>query len=290
MIDLHTHTAASDGTDTPADLIAAAMAVGLQTIALTDHDTTAGWDAASEAVRSAEAPISLIRGTEFSCVYVRSSGERVGLHLLGYLYDPDAPELKAERSRLRENRLSRGERIVRNLSEAGYPVSWGQVTDIAAGGVVGRPHIGQALVRSGVVASVDQAFAELLTSSSPYYVPKEDMAVADAVRMVRSAGGVPVIAHPWARRRGKVLTVDELAELVEHGLLGMEVDHPDHDGEDRRTLRGLATDWGLIRTGSSDYHGTNKPTVLAAEMTEPEELDRILYLATGLEPVRSESA
>jgi predicted metal-dependent phosphoesterase TrpH len=287
MIDLHTHSNASDGTDAPASLVAQAAAAGLSVFAITDHDTTGGWQAASDAVRALQKPMTLIRGTEFSCVYVSPSGSRIALHLLGYLYDPEAPELKAERARLRSNRLGRGERIVDNLVEAGYPISWPQVSHIAAGAAVGRPHIGQALMQSGVVASVSEAFSHLLSSSAPYYVPKQDTAVLDAIRMIREAGGVSVIAHPWARKRGRVLSEEALDELMANGMLGIEVDHPDHTPEDRVRLREVAGGLGALVTGSSDYHGSNKSVRIGAETTDPEQLARMLDVARGSAPVRS---
>jgi hypothetical protein len=288
MIDLHTHSTASDGTDTPAELIADAVAAGITTVALTDHDTTGGWVEAAAAVTALHVPFTLIRGTEFSCVYFGPGGERTSLHLLGYLYDPLAVELKAERARLRESRLGRGEQIVGNLADAGYPISWPQVEQIARGGAVGRPHIGKALVESGVVTSVNEAFADLLSSRSPYYVPKQDMAVIDAIRLVRSAGGVPVIAHAWARSRGKILPEAALTNLIEVGLLGIEVDHADHNDADRRRLREFAEEHDLIVTGSSDYHGTNKTVRLANETTQPAQLRRLLdAAAAGIAPVYS---
>ena len=288
MIDLHTHSTASDGTDTPSELIGHAVQAGISTLALTDHDTTGGWAEAVAAVAALDRPFTLVRGTEFSCAYFSPSGARTSLHLLGYLYDPLAVELKAERARLRENRLGRGEQIVGNLAGAGYPINWPQVEQIARGGSVGRPHIGQALVESGVVTSVNEAFADLLSSTSPYYVPKQDMAVLDAIRLVRSAGGVPVIAHAWARSRGKILSEAALAELIDAGLLGIEVDHADHSDTDRARLRTIAAEADLIVTGSSDYHGTNKTVRLGNETTDPQQLRRLLDAATaGIKPVHS---
>jgi 3',5'-nucleoside bisphosphate phosphatase len=287
MIDLHTHTDASDGTDSAAELVANAVSAGVRVLGITDHDTTGGWDAAVASVSALDVPFTLIRGTEFSCAYFTAEGTRIGLHLLGYLYDPAAPELKAERARLRENRIGRGAQIVSNLSAAGFPISWGQVTDIAGGGAIGRPHIGLALVESGVVTSVNDAFAELLSSSSPYYVPKQDMAVLDAIRLIRGAGGVPVIAHAWARKRGRILSERALAELVQAGLLGIEVDHVDHAPADRGRLSEIAAELGVLTTGSSDYHGTNKTVQLGSQSTDPESLERILDLATGVEPIHS---
>ena len=282
MIDLHAHTTASDGSDTPAELIDNAVAAGLHTLAITDHDTTAGWDEAAATVARLDVPFTLIRGTEFSCIY--DSGERqwISLHLLGYLFDPEAQALKAERARLRESRLGRGEAIVDALVAAGYPISWQQVIDIAGGGAVGRPHIGQALLQAGVVDSVTDAFAHLLSSSSPYYVPKREMPVQLAIELIRQAGGVPVIAHPWARKRGRILDEAALRSLVEAGLLGIEVDHLDHAPGDRARLAELAAELGLISTGSSDYHGTRKSVRLGADTTSPQSLQRLLGLATGI--------
>ena len=287
MIDLHAHTTASDGTDTPSELVAAAVSAGIETLAITDHDTTAGWDEAANAVRELGIRFTLIPGTEFSCVYVAPDGRRISLHVLGYLYDPTSSALKAERARLRADRLGRGERIVANLVDDGHPISWQRVSEIAAGGVVGRPHIGQALVEAGVVASVNDAFAELLNSDSPYYVAKQDMAVRDAVELIRAAGGVPVIAHPWARARGHILSEAALADLAAYGLLGIEVDHPDHTGDDRTALRRIARELDLLVTGSSDYHGSNKAIRLGAERTSADQLTRLIELASGAEPIRS---
>lgn len=284
---MHTHSTASDGTDSPAELIAKAVATGIDTLAVTDHDTTGGWGSAVQAVQQLDTSFTLVRGTEFSCAYFAPDGQRTGLHLLGYLFDPDAEDLKAERARLRDNRLGRGEKIVQNLIAAGYPITWDRVVEIAQGGSVGRPHLGRALVEAGVVTSVNEAFTDLLSSSSPYYVPKQDMAVLDAIELIRRAGGVPVIAHAWARKRGKVLAPDVLAQLVESGMLGIEVDHPDHAPEDRQGLRDLANDLGVLATGSSDYHGTNKTIRLAAETTSRQSFERLVDLASGAELIRS---
>lgn len=287
MIDLHCHSTASDGTDTPTELVNNAVLAGLTTMAITDHDTTGGWTEAGEVVRNLDVNFQLIPGAEFSCVYERSDQDRIPLHLLGYLFDPADEGLRAERARLRESRLGRGEAIVGKLVAAGYPISWPQVQRIAAGGSVGRPHIGQALVEAGVVPSVNDAFADLLSSDSPYYVAKADTEVRRAIALIRAAGGVPVIAHVWARRRGRVITEAELGELIDAGLAGIEVDHLDHDAEDRRRLRQLADDNGLLHTGSSDYHGRHKEVRLGAETTDPLQLQRIIEQSMGTEPLYS---
>jgi predicted metal-dependent phosphoesterase TrpH len=287
MIDLHCHSTASDGTDRPAELVHNAVAAGLTTLAITDHDTTGGWDEAAEAVRQLDVPFTLIPGAEFSCAYHRADGDRVSLHLLGYLFDPAAAGLKEERSRLRTNRLGRGEAIVHNLIEAGYPIRWERVRAIAGDGAVGRPHIGQALVEAGVVPSVHEAFAELLSSDSPYYVPKADSEVRAMIGLIRQAGGVAVIAHPWARRREKILDESELRELVAEGMAGIEVDHADHTSEDRARLAQLAAELGVFGTGSSDYHGGHKSVRLGSETTDRQCLQRILSEAHGIDPVYS---
>jgi predicted metal-dependent phosphoesterase TrpH len=289
MIDLHAHTTASDGSDTPTELVRNAAAAGLHTLAITDHDTTGGWDEAVAAVAQLDVAFTLIRGTEFSCIY-DDGGVRISLHLLGYLFDPDAEALKAERARLRESRLGRGEAIVDALVAAGYPISWQQVVDIAGGGAVGRPHIGQALLQAGVVDTVTDAFTHLLSSSSPYYVPKLEMPVQLAIELIRQAGGVPVIAHPWARKRGQVLDEAALRSLAASGLLGIEVGHLDHASQDRARLAALAEELGLFSTGSSDYHGTRKAVRLGAETTSPQSLQRLLSLASGIPVISSEPA
>ena len=287
MIDLHCHSTASDGSDRPAELVANAVTAGLHTMAITDHDTTGGWDEACAAVAELPVEFTLIRGAEFSCVHTAADGHRTSLHLLGYLFDPDYHGLKAERARLRESRLGRGEAIVDALVAAGYPISWQQVTEIAGSGAVGRPHIGQALQQAGVVTDVNEAFAELLSNSSPYYVPKADSPVLTVIELIRQAGGVAVIAHPWARRRGQVLDEQALAELVDAGMAGIEVDHVDHSAADRQRLRELSAEFGTFCTGSSDYHGSRKAVRLGDETTGSGDLERLLELGCGVAPLRS---
>jgi predicted metal-dependent phosphoesterase TrpH len=279
-IDLHTHSTASDGTDSPAELVAAAGAAGVDVLAITDHDTTTGWD---EAVAALPAGLRLLRGAEFSCVSPTGRGDRdVSVHLLGYLFDPEHEAIVAEQARLRTERRGRLHRIAEKMAADGYPVDPDELLALLPDGTsAGRPHLAQALVTEGVVASVDEAFATLLYNGSPYYVPKADTPVHTAIRMVRAAGGVPVFAHPFARRRGRVVEPSVIVELAGIGLAGVEVDHPDHSPEDRELLRGLAADLGLLTTGSSDYHGTNKTTPLAAEVTAERALDALLDQASG---------
>jgi predicted metal-dependent phosphoesterase TrpH len=280
-IDLHTHSSVSDGTDSPAELLATAHAAGLDVVALTDHDTTAGWSAA-EAARPAG--LTVVPGMELSCRWFPDDQPPISVHLLAYLFDPTHPGFAAERARLRDERLERGERIVAALAAAGYPVVWERIVERSEGGVVGRPHIAQALVEAGAADSVDHAFATLLHHRSPYYVTKADTDVREGIALVRAAGGVPVFAHGMATKRGRIIGDVAVAAMAEAGLLGLEVDHPDHSADERVHLRGLAADLGLISTGSSDYHGTNKATEIAACTTDPDQFEAILAAGTGSAP------
>jgi predicted metal-dependent phosphoesterase TrpH len=277
-IDLHTHSSVSDGTDTPAELLAVAAAAGLDVVALTDHDTTAGWGPAELARPPG---LTVVPGMELSCRWFPDDQPPISVHLLGYLFDPLAPAFLAERARLRDERLSRGERIATALADDGHPVVWEEIVERSADGVVGRPHIARALVDGGVVGSVDEAFATLLHHRSPYYVAKADTDVRDGIRLIRAAGGVPVFAHGMARSRGRVVGDAAIVAMVETGLLGLEVDHPDHTPEERDHLRRVAADHGLLTTGSSDYHGANKRIPIGACTTAPDQYEAILAAGTG---------
>ncbi|MGH3814507.1 MAG: PHP domain-containing protein [Pseudonocardiaceae bacterium] len=276
-IDLHAHSTASDGTDTPAELVAAAAATGLDVIALTDHDTTAGW---AEAVDALPAGMRLIRGAEFSCTAPDGRGGRVSVHLLGYLFDPASEAVIAEQSRLREERRVRLHTMAQRMAADGFPVDPDVLlADLPQQASAGRPHLARALVSAGVVGSLDEAFRRYLVTGGRYYTGRADTDVSAAIRMVRAAGGVPVLAHPLARRRGPVIAPGVIAELAAEGLAGVEVNHPDHTGDDRAALRELAAALDLLITGSSDYHGMNKTAYLGQETTDPEVLEQIEELA-----------
>ncbi len=273
-VDLHTHSSVSDGTQPPAELVRAAAEAGLDVIALTDHDTTAGWDAAAEEAR--RQGVRLVGGMEVSCA-VRG----ISVHLLSYLHDPLAPGLRAEVDAARESRLHRAERMV-ELLRADVDLSWDDVrAQVAEGATIGRPHIADALVANGVVPDRTAAFAGLLASHGPYYVRHYAPDPVDAVRLVVEAGGVPVMAHPLARLRGRVVGDDVIAAMADAGLAGLEVYHRDNDDDARAHLVGLARDLDLLVTGSSDYHGTGKPNRLGEYMTEPDVLAEIEARATG---------
>ncbi|AXH90488.1 MULTISPECIES: PHP domain-containing protein [Micromonospora] len=281
-IDLHTHSTASDGTLTPAELVRAAAEAGLDVVALTDHDTTAGW---APAVAALPPGLTLIRGAEISCRWFGAE-PAIPLHLLAYLFDPAEPHLAAELARVRRAREERGERIVRLLQADGIPVSWTEILAGAGGGTVGRPHIAQALIRAGLVTTTTEAFGPDWLGER-YRLPKDDIEVFQAVALVRAAGGVPVFAHPRASRRGRIVPDELIADLAAAGLAGLEADHEDHDPAEREHVRGLAADLGLLVTGSSDFHGTHKTVRLGAHTTDPEAYERIVAQARGVTPVAS---
>jgi predicted metal-dependent phosphoesterase TrpH len=281
-IDLHAHTSVSDGTESPAQLLATARDAGLDVVAITDHDTTAGWSVAAAA---RPAGLTVVPGMEMSCRWFPDDGPPISVHLLAYLFDPVHPGFAAERARLRDERLERGERIVTALAADGYPVRWEEIVERSEGGVVGRPHIARALVAGGVVDTVDHAFATLLHHRSPYYAAKADTDVREGIALVRAAGGVPVFAHGLATKRGRVVGDDAIADMAAAGLLGLEIDHPDHSADERAHLRGVAADLGLLITGSSDYHGTNKTTPIGACTTDPDQYEELLAAGTGSSPL-----
>ncbi|MFE7530071.1 PHP domain-containing protein [Kitasatospora sp. NPDC057542] len=282
-IDLHAHSNASDGTDSPAELVAAAVAADLDVVALTDHDTVAGHAEAAEAVRALPAGtrLTVVPGAELSCVV-----DGISMHLLAYLFDPEEPEFARERDLVRTDRFRRGRAIVERCRELGAEISWEQVQRIAGAGSVGRPHIASALVEAGVVPTVSDAFtADWLANGGRADVRKHETDPVTAVRLVRAAGGVPVFAHPGAVKRGRTVSDQVIADLAAAGLAALEVDHTDHDEETRVRLRGLAGELGLLVTGSSDYHGTRKTVRLGEHTTDPEVYEALLAQATGAKPI-----
>ncbi|HEU5469637.1 MAG TPA: PHP domain-containing protein [Actinophytocola sp.] len=278
-IDLHTHSTASDGTDSPAELVAAAARAGLDTVALTDHDTTAGW---ADAAAALPPGLRLVRGAELSCLSPDGRGGECTVHLLAYLFDPEAGAVVRTHEKSRAERRIRLRRIAERMAADGLPVDPDALLDgVPAGVTPGRPHLATVLVRAGVVSTVDEAFARYLNDRGRYYIPSNRTPVLDALAMVTASGGVSVLAHAFAHRRGPTVTAEVIAELAAAGLDGIEVDHPDHDPADRQRLRGLAADLDLLTTGSSDYHGSNKTVRLGQETTDPQMLDAIAERATG---------
>lgn len=252
----------------------AAADAGLHVIALTDHDTTDGWDAAAAALPPG---LELVRGAEISC-----TRDGISLHLLAYLFDPGHAPLADSLQALRESRVNRAERMVGLLVADDVPVSWEQVRELA-GGTVGRPHVAQALVDSGVVATVADAFTtEWLGTGGRYWAAKLELDAVEAVRLVRAAGGVPVFAHPGASSRGRTVSDQVIADLAAAGLVGLEVDHPDHTPQARTHLTALAGELGLITTGASDFHGGNKTVALGEHGTGESAYEEIRARATGV--------
>ncbi|MGW3916539.1 PHP domain-containing protein [Streptomyces sp. NPDC005070] len=277
-IDLHAHSTASDGTDTPAELVRNAAIAGLDVVALTDHDTTRGY---AEAVAALPEGLTLVTGAELSC---RIDG--ISMHMLAYLFDPEDAALLAERELVRDDRVPRAQGMIARLQGLGVPITWEQVARIAGDGSVGRPHVASALVELGVVDSVSDAFTEQwLADGGRAYLPKHETDPFEAIRLVKGAGGVTVFAHPAAAKRGRTVPESVIAELAGAGLDGIEVDHMDHEPATRARLRGLASELGLLTTGSSDYHGSRKTCVLGEFTTDPEVYGEITRRATGAFPV-----
>jgi predicted metal-dependent phosphoesterase TrpH len=276
-IDLHVHTTYSDGTLTPPEAVHLARERGLDILAITDHDTI---DGLSEAfVAGAEAGVQVVPGVEFSTV---RDGE--GVHVLAYFMDLDAPVFVAELRRLREDRFSRGERMVAKLRELGYPITFDRVREIAKGGTIVRPHVAQALVEAGVVPTVKDAFTDqLIGNGSPAYVEKHAMHPREALALIHSAGGVCVLAHPGTWRESDPVPDEMIEELVEEGLDGIEARHPEHTPELESHYVAVAERTGIFWTGSSDCHGTlYDPIRMGMRTTPPEQFERLKERAAAL--------
>jgi len=269
MIDLHTHTHCSDGTDSPTQLVNKALAEGISVLAITDHDTTSGWQSAKEALR---ADLSLALGAEISCL----TTDGVSVHMLGLLFDGEHQQMQNMLENTRDGRIPRAHRMIELLNAGGINISMEDVEAVKpVGATLGRPHIADALVKNGVVSSRDEAFTELLHNDSPYYVAHLAPTPEDAISMIRSAGGVAVIAHPFASHRGQVLSASDFLPLKNAGLNGIEVNHRDHNNDERTALANIARELDLVVTGASDYHGTGKLNSLGENHTSRAEWERL---------------
>jgi 3',5'-nucleoside bisphosphate phosphatase len=270
-IDLHTHSDRSDGTLTPAELMAAAAQAELDVVALTDHDTFAGLAEASAAAE--RVGVECVPGAELSCRWYGTE-PAIPLHLLAYYPDLRDEALDAEMSRVRQARERRVEAILGLMRADGVDINPAEIARYSPGATLGRPHIAMALVRRGLAASIDAAFAPDMLGHR-WRLPKDDTELFTALSLVLAAGGVPVFAHPRATRRGRILPDEVIAQMAEAGLAGLECDHADHPPEQRAQVRSLAKDLGLLVTGSSDFHGTNKPVALGTHLTAPDVFEEI---------------
>ena len=252
MIDLHTHSLASDGTDTPGELVNKALATGLTKIALTDHDTLAGWD---EAINFLRPGLDLILGSEISC----QTDDGISVHMLGLLFDPENQALLEMLEQTRDNRVGRMEKIISRLNEAGIEISMAEVmAQVAEGATLGRPHLADALIAKKFVKDREEAFSELLHNNSKFYISHYSPTPEAVIKQIKQAGGVAVIAHPLASLRGQTITVESFESMVSAGLDGIEVSHRDHTIEQQSLLSDIVKDFNLVATGSSDYHGNGK--------------------------------
>ena len=269
MIDLHTHTTASDGTDSPFILVKKALAAGVKTLGITDHDSTAGW---SEAISAMQPQIELVLGAEISCL----TDDGISVHMLGLLFDGENFGMQEMLSQSRDTRLPRMRKMVALLQADGFNITLDDVYQAAPDqATIGRPHLADALVNKKIVTSRDEAFSELLHNESKYYVTHAAPTPIEAIKTIKSAGGVAVIAHPFASRRGQILTADTFQELVTAGLDGIEVHHRDQNDSERSVLTSIARELHLAITGSSDYHGTGKLNALAENTTDPAEWEAL---------------
>ncbi|MGH3424335.1 MAG: PHP domain-containing protein [Nocardioidaceae bacterium] len=271
LIDLHTHSRRSDGTDSPAELVARAAAAGLGVVALTDHDSMRGWDEATTAAEGRD--LTLVRGLEISCRY-----EGRGVHLLAYEPDPAYQPLLEELDRVLEGRNDRLPQTLRRLHDLGLELTEEDVLGVSGDAVAtGRPHVADAMIARGYVADRDEAFERYLMPGRPAYVNRYAADLREMIELIAEAGGVTVVAHPWSRGSWRVLDHKAFADLRAAGLSGIEVDHNDHGPNKRDRLRTIAADLDLVVTGSSDYHGTGKVGYdLGCHTTSPGEYERLM--------------
>ena len=270
-VDLHIHSTTSDGQLSPADIVLKAAELGLTIMAITDHDTV---DGIAPALVAAQAfpGLNIIPGVEISTDV--PNGE---VHLLGYFIDYTDPELEATLSRFRGSRIQRAQRMLTKLEAFGIHIEWQRVQEIAGSGSIGRPHIAQAMLEKGYIASLKEAFVKYIGRGSPAYVEREKMTPVEAVELVLRANGLPVLAHP--------LTTDDLemmvVELKAAGLVGIEAYYNGYTADEINGLLNLANRHNLIATGGSDYHGvdTNAETMIGGADVPMECVTRLIDLA-----------
>ena len=254
-IDLHVHTLASDGSDTPADVVRMAVELGLRAVAVTDHDTFAGLPEAIEA--GARYGVEVVPGVELSTIY-----DGVEVHVLGYYMDAGHPRLRAMMARATAERNARNETMVQRLHDAGYPVTMDALHAAFPGQtMLGRPHISEYLMRHGYVASVQDGMKNLLGRGKPFYVARYNIPLEESVETLRAAGGLPVVAHLFKYR----YTPEQLTAMVDAaaaaGAVGLEAMYTNYTPEQEQAVHVLAAERGLLCTGGTDYHGARKPDI-----------------------------
>ncbi|MCA1832364.1 MAG: PHP domain-containing protein [Actinomycetota bacterium] len=267
--DLHVHSNRSDGAFPPAEVVRRAKTVGLEGIALTDHDTLDGYEEATTAGR--ELGLEVLPGCEVS-----TSHNDGPVHMLALFVDPSHERLRSEMARLQDDRIERAQAMVARLNELGVGVSFERVAEIAGQASVGRPHIAQAMVELGIVRKTPDAFTdEWIGNKGRAYVERHSLAPLEAVALIREAGGSAVLAHPIWTVKDESLTESDIEDLAAAGLAGIEVDHPDHDENARRHYAALAKRLDLVPTGSSDWHGNEHGGMIGSETTDRARLDRL---------------
>jgi predicted metal-dependent phosphoesterase TrpH len=254
LIDLHTHSTASDGTFEPSELVILAKNTGLKALALTDHDTTEGLKSAYKT--ALEVGLPFVCGVEIS---VKFSGPG-HFHLLGYFLKPEVPELKDTLERLQKARDERNKKMVEKLQALGISISMEELREVAKG-EIGRPHIANLLVKKGVVKSFEEAFEKYLKKGAPAYVPKALLSPQEAIELVLKAKGIPVLAHPVTLKLNYLELKNYLKELKDFGLMGIEAYYTEHSPEFTKVLLEYAKEFGFLVTGGSDFHGANKPDI-----------------------------
>ncbi len=276
MVDLHTHSTASDGELEPADLVELALQRGLSAIALTDHDTVAGIDAAMAAAKNTR--LEVIPGVELSADVPQAE-----VHVLGYWIDWRDPYLAEMLVKFQDGRFGRAEKMVQKLAALGAPISFDRVRAIAGDASIGRPHVAQALLEAGYIANVTEAFDRFIGRNGPAYVERFRLTPEDAVGLILKAGGVPVLAHPRD-------VTSYVEPMVRAGMLGLEVYYGAYDDQTIQSLQHLAREYGLVATGGSDFHGLNKMAHMSSlgfVHVPPEVLGRLRAKA---EQVKSDQA
>lgn len=263
--ELHAHTNASDGQYTPAELVALAREQGLELLAITDHDTTAG---IAPARLAANGQLIILPGIELSA---EDGGEDA--HMLGYDFDPDDAGLQAALADFRARRDARAREMVARLNALGVPVAWERVDALAAGGSVGRPHVARAMVEAGAVETVREAFDQYLHNGGPAYVARQRLSPEEAIALIHRAGGAAVLAHPGLLANWRAM----IERLIPAGLDGVEVAHPKNSADVRLELRGLAARYGLIMTGGSDFHGRAVSDAMLGSITPPDGAVAAIY-------------